>query len=59
MWRERQNKDQEILSFACFVIWRRLDNMLIKQTSYHIRIAVKYCVKTGYLNGKINTNGSE
>ena len=32
--RERQNKDQETLSFACLVIWRRLDNVQKKQTSY-------------------------
>ena len=34
------------------------DNVQIKQTSNHIRNAVKYCVKTGYLNAKIH-NGSE
>ena len=45
-------------SFPCLVIWRRLDNVQIKQTSNHIRNAVKYCVKTRYLNGKIH-NGSE
>ena len=32
--------------------------MQIKQTSNHIRNAVKYCIKTRYLNGKIH-NGSE
>ena len=58
MWRQRQNKDQETPSFPCLVIWRRLDNVQIKQTSNHIRNAVKYCVKTRYLNGKIH-NGSE
>ena len=45
-------------SFPCLVIWRRLDNVQIKQTSNDIRDAVKYCVKTRYLNGKIH-NGSE
>ena len=30
MWRLRQNKDQETLSFPCLVIWRRLDNVQIK-----------------------------
>ena len=40
------------------VIWRRLDNVQIKQTSNHIRNAVKHCVKTRYLNDKIH-NGSE
>ena len=40
------------------VIWRRLDNVQIKQTSNHIRNAVKYCVKTRFLNGKIHS-GSE
>ena len=40
------------------VIWRRLDIVQIKQTFNHIRNAVKYCVKTRYLNGKIH-NGSE
>ena len=50
MWRERQNKGQETLSFACLFIRRRLDNVQIKQTSNHIRNAVKYCVKTGYFN---------
>ena len=54
MWRQRQNKDQETLSFPCLVIWRRLDSVKIKQTSNHIRNAVKYCVKTRYLNGKIH-----
>ena len=34
------------------------DNVQIKQTSNHIRNAVKYFVKTCYLNGKIN-NSSE
>ena len=58
MWRQRQNKDQETLSFPCLVIWRRLDNVQIKQTSNHIRNAVKYCVKTRYLNSKIH-NSSE
>ena len=58
MWRERQNKAQETLSFTCLVIWRRLENVQIKQTSNHIRNAVKYRIKTGYLNGKIH-NGSE
>ena len=58
MWRQRQNKDPETPSFPCFVIWRRLDNVQIKQTSNHIRNAVKYCVKTHYLNGKIH-NDSE
>ena len=32
--------------FPCLVIWRRLDNLQIKQTSNHILNAVKYCVKT-------------
>ena len=45
-------------SFPCLVFWRRLDNVQIKQTSNHIRNAVKYCVKTRYFNGKIH-NGSE
>ena len=58
MWRSRQNKDQETPSFPWFVFWRRLDNVQIKQTSNHIRNAVKYCVKTRYLNGKI-PDGSE
>ena len=58
MWRYRQNKDQETPSFPCLVIWCRLDNVQIKQTSNRIRNAVKYCVKTRYLNGKIH-NGSE
>ena len=58
MWRKRQNKDQETPSFPCLVIWRRLDNVQIKQTPNHIRNAVKYCVKTRCLNGKIH-NGSE
>ena len=58
MWHEHQNKDQETLSFAYLVIWRRLDNVQIKQTSNHIGNAVKYCVKTGYLNDKIH-KGSE
>ena len=49
-------KKQE--TFPCLVIWRRLDNVQIKQTSNHIRNAVKYCVKTRYLNGKMH-NGSE
>ena len=40
MWRYRQNKDQETPSFPCLVIWRRLDNVQIKQTSNHIRNAV-------------------
>ena len=31
--------------------------MQIKPTSNHIRNAIKYCVKTRYLNGKIH-NGS-
>ena len=35
-----------------------VDNVQIKQTSNHIRNAVKYCVKTRYLNGKMH-NGSE
>ena len=58
MWRERQNKDQEPPSFPCLVTWRRLDYVQIKQTSNHIRNAVKYYVKRRYLNGKIH-NGSE
>ena len=58
MWRERQNKDQETLSFVWLVIWRRLDNVQIKQTSNHIRNAVKHCSKTCHLNDKIH-NGSE
>ena len=58
MWRERQIEDQETLSFAWLVAWCWLNNVQIKQMSYHIRNAVKYCVKTGYLNGKI-PNGSE
>ena len=33
-------------------------NVQIKQTSNHIRNAVKYCVKTRYVNGKLH-NGSE
>ena len=33
-------------------------NVQLKQTSHHIRNAVKYCVKTRYLNGKMH-NGSE
>ena len=41
IWRKRQNKDQEAPSFACLVIWRRLDNLQIKQTSNQIRNAVK------------------
>ena len=45
-------------SLPCLVIWRRLDNVQIKQTSNYIRNAVKYCVKTRYLKGKIH-NGSE
>ena len=45
-------------SFPRLVIWRRLDNVQIKQTSNHIRNTVKYCVKTRYLIGKIH-NGSE
>ena len=44
--------------FHVLVIWRRLDNVQSKQTSNHIRNAVKYCVKTRYLNGNKN-NGSE
>ena len=55
---DEQNKDKETRSFPCSFIWRRLDNVQIKQTSNHIRNAVKYCVKTRYLNGKIH-NGSE
>ena len=55
MWRKRQNKDQETLSFPCLVIWRRLDNLQIKQTSNQILNAVKYCGKTRYLNGKIHS----
>ena len=51
-------KDQETPIFPCLVIWRRLDNVQIKQTSNHTRNAVKFCVKTRYLNGKIH-NGSE
>ena len=35
-----------------------LDNVQIKQTSDHIRNAVKYCVKARYLNGKMH-KGSE
>ena len=31
------NKDQETPSFPCLVIWRRLDNLQIKQTSNQIR----------------------
>ena len=58
MWRQRQNKDQETPSFPCLVILRRLDNVQINKTSNHIRNAVKYCVKTRCLNGKIH-NGSE
>ena len=58
MWRKRKNKDKETLSFPCLVIWRRLDNLQIKQTSNKIRNAVKLCVKTLYLYGKIH-NGSE
>ena len=58
MLRKRQNTDQETPSFSCLVIWRRLDNVQIKQTSKHIRNAVNNCVKTRYLNGKIH-NGSE
>ena len=42
MWRSRQKKDEEIPSFPCLVIWRRFDNVQIKQTSNHIRNAVKY-----------------
>ena len=41
MWRYRLNKDQETPIFSCLVIWRRLDNVQIKQTSNHIRNAVK------------------
>ena len=40
------------------VIWRRLDNVQIQQTSNHTRNAVKYCVKIRYLNIKIHS-GSE
>ena len=58
MWHERQIEDQETSSFACLVTWRRLDNVQIKQTSYHIRNTVKSCFETGYLNSKI-PNGSE
>ena len=54
MWRLRQKKDQETPSFQCLAIWRRLENVQIKQTSNHIRNDVKYCVKTRYLNGKIH-----
>ena len=46
MWRKPQNKDQETPSFPCLVIWRGLDYVQIKQTSNHIRNAVKYCAKT-------------
>ena len=53
MWRERQIKDLETSAIACLVTRRRLDNVQIKQTSYHFRNTIKYCVKTGYLNGKI------
>ena len=49
-----ENKDQETPYFPCLVIFGRLDNVQIKQTSYHIRNAVKCCVKTRYLNGKIH-----
>ena len=42
----------------CLVIWRRLANVQIKQTSNYIRNAVKYCVETRFLNFKIH-NGSE
>ena len=53
MCRERQIKDQETKSFAWLVTWRRLNNVQIKQTFYHIHNTVKYCIKTGDLNGKI------
>ena len=33
--------------------------MRIKQTFNRIRNAVKYCVKTGYLNGKIHDDGEK
>ena len=46
------------LSHVWLYIWRRLDNVQIKQTSNHIRNAVKHCVKARYLNGKRH-NGSE
>ena len=59
MWRERQIEDLETSSFACLVTWRRLENVQIKQTSNHIRNTVKYCVKTGYLNGKIHNDGEK
>ena len=45
-------------SFPRLIIWRRLDDVQIKQTSNPIRNTVKYCVKTRYLIGKIH-NGSE
>ena len=40
------------------VTWRRLNNVQIKQTFYHIRNTVKYWVKTCDLNGMI-PNDSE
>ena len=43
MWRERQIEDQETSFFACYVTWGRLDNMQIKQTSYHIRNSQILC----------------
>ena len=41
-----------------FHVWRQLDNVQIIQSSNHIQNAVKYCVKTRYLNDKTH-NGSE
>ena len=57
MWRERQNEDQESSSFACLVTWRRLYNVRIKRTSNHFRNTVKYCIKSGFLNGKKHNDG--
>ena len=53
MWREGQIEDQETSSFAYLVTWRQLNNVQIKQTSYHTCNTGKFCVKTRYLNGKI------
>ena len=55
---KRKIEDLETSSFACLVTGRRLNNVQIKQTSYHFRNTDEYCVKTGYLNGKI-PNGRE
>lgn len=54
--RERRCGDKETQSFAWLVMWRRLDNVQIREASKHAQIPVEYCVKTSYWNAKLHVD---